>query len=136
MSDKAKDNLFWSCIYACAFLIGVLALKALATPSTPDVAEQKNTTEEYPLYRDDAVVQLPVMFTLNPTLVSDKTDMFGYCLTVTNRDVECYTMKGRFLGVGSVELYSNGNPSVIHVLDKAPAEYRQVMTNAFLRVWG
>lgn len=118
-----------------SIIVGLLML-LVGIATTYIMTSNKNTPEEYPLYRNDAVVQLPVMFSLNQDLVSDKTDMFGYCLTVTNRDVECYTMKGRFLGVGSVELYSNGDLSAVHVIDRAPDEYRQVMTNAFLRVWG
>lgn len=130
MTVKNQDRLFLVFMLILSVLVGCL----FGWASIAD--RQKNTTDEYPLYRDGAVVQLPVMFSLNQDLVSDKTDMFGYCLTVANRDVECYTMKGRFLGVGSVELYSNGDLSAVHVIDRAPDEYRQVMTNAFLRVWG
>ena len=127
-------------------LLGGLALvlAVAAVPTALDIrfgqAEEarsvETTSDGYPLYQNDPAIQLPVMFSLNHDLVSDSTDMFGYCLSVSNHDVECYTMKGRFLGVGSVELYSDGNLSAVHVIDKAPAEYRQVMTNAFLRVWG
>jgi len=100
----------------------------------PDV---KNTSEEYPLYQqNDVSIQLPVMFTLNHDLVSDDTDTQGYCMSVVNRDVECYTMKGRFLGVGDVHTFYNGDKSAVHVYDKAPDDYRQALTNAFFRVWG
>lgn len=125
------DHLFWVLVAVVVLFTGIITGFASA-----DIAKKKNTPEAHGLYQNDAAVQLPVMFTLNHDLVSDRTDMVGYCLTVSNRDVECYTMKGRFLGVGSVELYSDGNPTTTVVLDKAPEQYRRVMTNAFLRVWG
>lgn len=98
--------------------------------------ENKITLEGYPLYSEhDVMVQQPVMFTLNHDLVSDKGDMFGYCLTAKSKDVECYTMNGRFIGVGNVKLYYDGNDSSVYVMAEAPTEYRRVMNNAFLRVW-
>lgn len=42
----------------------------------------------------------PDVFNVSPGLVSDVTDYRGYCLPISN---ECYTLKGRFLGVGPVE---------------------------------
>lgn len=134
MKSETKGNLLlWIVLATFVLIIG-------ASMKLPDAgivkAHAKTTPEEYPLYQNDASIQLPVMFALNHDLVGDSTDKYGYCLSVSNRDVECYTMNGRFLGVGSVKLYSDGNLSEVHVIDKAPEQYRRVMTNAFLRVWG
>lgn len=119
-------------LVACLVVIGIITVY----DTVMGVVKDKNTDEGYPLYLEhDVMVQQPVMFTLNHDLVSDKGDMFGYCLTEKNKDVECYTMEGRFIGVGNVKLYYDGNDSSVYVMAEAPAEYRRVMNNAFLRVW-
>lgn len=134
MKAETKDYLFlW--VLLATFVVCIFGGVGLEK-ATAHMEYAKTTPHEYPLYQNDASIQLPVMFALNHDLVSEKADMFGYCLSVPNRDVECYTMNGRFLGVGSVELYSDGNLSAVHVIDRAPEQYRRVMTNAFLRVWG
>lgn len=96
----------------------------------------KNTPVTYSLYSEhDGMIQQPIMFTLNHDLVSDRGDMFGYCLTEKSKDVECFTMGGRYIGVGNVEQYYDGNKTTVYVMTEAPTEYRRVMNNAFLRVW-
>ena len=115
---------YWVLVFTVCF--GIMAISS----------KTKNTEERYPLYNEqDAVIQLPVMFTLNHNLVSDVTDMTGYCLSVKNRDVECYTMQGRFLGVGDGPSCYDGNESSVFTMDVAPEQYRRVMINAFQRVW-
>lgn len=115
-------------LVAFLVVVGVIQITGMVS--------DKNTEEGYPLYSEhDVMVQQPVMFTLNHDLVSDKGDMFGYCLTAKSKDVECYTMNGRFIGVGNVKLYYDGNDSSVYVMAEAPTEYRRVMNNAFLRVW-
>ncbi len=119
----------YSLVYLVTVIIAFIVILLFGT-------ETKNTEERYPLYNEqDAVIQLPVMFTLNHNLVSDVTDMTGYCLSVKNRDVECYTMQGRFLGVGEVTSFYDGNESSVFTMDTAPEQYRRVMINAFQRVW-
>lgn len=121
---------------ATVLVAGLLVIGIVHVTNVVDVWGDKNTEEGYPLYSEhDAMVQQPVMFTLNHDLVSDKGDMFGYCLTAKSKDVECYTMNGRFIGVGNVKLYYDGNDSSVYVMAEAPTEYRRVMNNAFLRVW-
>lgn len=115
---------------------GLVVIGIIHVTDVADGWSGKNTEEGYPLYSEhDVMVQQPVMFTLNHDLVSDKGDMFGYCLTAKSKDVECYTMGGRFIGVGNVKLYYDGNDSSVYVMAEAPTEYRRVMNNAFLRVW-
>lgn len=121
---------------AIVLVAGLVVIGIIHVTDVVDVWSGKNTEEGYPLYSEhDVMVQQPVMFTLNHDLVSDKGDMFGYCLTAKSKDVECYTMGGRFIGVGNVKLYYDGNDSSVYVMAEAPTEYRRVMNNAFLRVW-
>lgn len=79
--------------------------------------------------------QMPTMFDIDPNLVSDETDAKGYCMTVRNEDLECYTFRGRYLGVGTVDQFYNGNEKHVYTFDKAPLLDRRILQNAFLRVW-
>lgn len=87
------------------------------------------------LFPGASTAMMPTVFDMAPELVSDETDQKGYCLTVRNGDIECYTFRGRFLGVGTVSQYYNGNLQHVYAFDKAPLVDRRIIQNAFLRVW-